>query len=260
MSNSKQAAATNNKSFLTVKNILRIMVLLCIIFVFCPVFLVSCSGQKIEMSLIDVLGGMSTTYGDTIVEAQPILIIGIILPILSLIFLFSKKKERRAAVVTCICTVADLVMWLIFKSKAEAAATEEGATFETLGTYTFNIIVLVLIAVISLLVVINKIQLETDIVAMAKGISTNVSGDRSTESPHELPHSVKAEKKALGYCAKCGKAIYTNDMFCAVCGTPVPKELLIVDEEKTPSEFCSSCGSKLKTDAVFCASCGKKVK
>lgn len=46
-------------------------------------------------------------------------------------------------------------------------------------------------------------------------------------------------------CSACGSVIQDGAKFCAVCGTPVIREI-----------FCTNCGNKLTAEQKFCPQCG----
>ena len=84
-----------NSSKFTVKNVLRVLALLAIIFVFCPSFLVSCSGQTKEINVMTAVGGMQTTSGGNVTEAHPIMLICLLIPAAILVLLFVNKLTEK---------------------------------------------------------------------------------------------------------------------------------------------------------------------
>mgnify|MGYP002513695579 CR=1 FL=1 len=83
----------NTKEFnlrFTVRNVLRALCALCTVFVFCPAFLVSCSGQNIKVSVMTAVGGMSA-YGEKVVDPHPIMLVCLLIPVVALVLLFVKK-------------------------------------------------------------------------------------------------------------------------------------------------------------------------
>ena len=51
------------KSIFSMRNIFKMLSLVCIVITFCPTFLVSCSGQKLDVSAMDLVTGISV-YGE----------------------------------------------------------------------------------------------------------------------------------------------------------------------------------------------------
>lgn len=67
-----------NKLLFTPQKILKILSLLCIVLVFCPSFLVSCSGQEIEVNVMTAAGGLSM-YGETVSKPYPIMLLCLVI-------------------------------------------------------------------------------------------------------------------------------------------------------------------------------------
>ena len=55
---------TGRKPVVTAKNIIRVLSVIVTIIFFCPTFLVSCSGQTIDVSAMNVVGGIKS-YGES---------------------------------------------------------------------------------------------------------------------------------------------------------------------------------------------------
>lgn len=72
----------------TFKNLLRLSALLCMIFVFTPSFLVSCSGQEMGVSALTAIEGVSV-YGETIVEPHWWILVCLLIPLAILAILFT---------------------------------------------------------------------------------------------------------------------------------------------------------------------------
>ena len=80
------------KPVVTVRNIMRTLAMLCIAFVFCPSFLVSCSGQTMEFGTMDLVMGLEK-YGQKM-DPYPALIICLVLPAAVLAVLFVKTIAK----------------------------------------------------------------------------------------------------------------------------------------------------------------------
>ena len=78
------------KSMFTVKNVMRGLALFCIVCVFCPSFMVSCSGQNMNVSVMTAVRGVSV-YGEKVVDAYPIMLICLLLPVAVLIALIVRS-------------------------------------------------------------------------------------------------------------------------------------------------------------------------
>lgn len=253
---SNQNTVIEKQSLFTVKKILRVLSLLCIVFVFCPSFLVSCSGQVIEVDVMTAVEGLSM-YGETVVEPHPIMLICLLLPITILILLFVKKfSESKVAAIISGCAIIDLVIWLIFRITVKEMAEENGCMFETTPWYVMNVILLILMISMSVLVFIKKLEMNSELISIfSGGAATNIKN-----------------RKIIGYCYKCGNAIEYGCKFCTTCGTAVPEGMLVevkketkekanaeVDSMNERNAFCVKCGAKLEADAIFCEMCGGKI-
>lgn len=238
------------KAIFTVKNIMKVLSVLCIVFVFCPSFLVSCSGQTLKISAIKAVGGISM-YGDKVVKPYPIMLLCLLIPVAILVLLFIKKISGNIlGVIVLACSAADFIIWLIFRATAKNMAEESYCTFKTTAWYVINLIVQILLILLSVLIVIKKMEMDTDLIAIfTKG---------------SVPKTVNETKEApIGYCTECGSPITYGKKFCISCGTAVPEDMIAeaeaakkaVEETKT----CQQCGAKLQEGAAFCVSCGAKV-
>lgn len=287
---------SQKKSMLTVKNILRVFSLLCIIFVFCPSFLVSCSGQNVNVSVMTAVAGVSA-YGNQVVDPYPIMLVCLLIPIAVFVLLFVKKfTDNKIALTILVCTVVDFVIWLIFRSSVKKIAEDNYCTFKTTGWYVINIIVILIMILLSALVVMKKMQMDTDLLIAFSGGGTQSAMNQMVSVVTQLADNVasninnKSQKEnAIGFCSKCGSPITYGHKFCTSCGTPVPDSMLAEaeaakkvaeeaagkEEKRIASEsakgeqdlhnnserpmFCQQCGVKLEANAVFCESCGTKI-
>lgn len=233
---------TAKKPVVTVKNILRVLSVIVTIIVFCPTFLVSCSGQKIDVSVMTAVGGLES-YGETVVDPHPVMLICLVLPVAILVCLFLKKlTDSRIAVISAACGAADLIIWFIFKSEVKKAAESNYCTFKTTGWFTFNIISLVMIVALSVLVILKVLQLEADLLKQFGGANgaqnamnqMSAAVSQMSSSVSQLAENVSASVKqnkipkenVMGYCSKCGSPLVYDNRFCTSCGAPVPESMI----------------------------------
>ncbi|MGN1165951.1 MAG: zinc-ribbon domain-containing protein [Lachnospiraceae bacterium] len=248
--NEGQTNSNSRKAVFTVKNILRVLGLLCIIFAFCPAFLVSCAGEKMNVTVMTAVEGVSM-YGEKVVKPHPIMIVCILIPIAVLVLLFLNKlsEKKTAAIISGICA-ADVVVWLIFRATVKNIAEENYLSFETTAWYFINLIALILIIILSVLGIMKKVRLDADLLEhvsnenvqgkleQVTNVVNQVSGQMSAMVSNAAS-SVSNKKKlidAIGYCTRCGSPIEYGVKFCTSCGAPVPEDLIAEAEEKRKAE------------------------
>ena len=291
-----ESNVAQGNSLFTVKRVLRVLALLLIVFVFCPSFLVSCSGQNVNVSVMTAVGGVSA-YGEKVVDPHPIMLICLLLPIVMLVVLFAKKiLDTTVAIISFVAAAIDFVIWLVFRSSVKKLAEDNYCDFKTTGIYVINIIVLILILLLTLMMIIKKLEMESDLIQIFTGGSTQKALDQMSSAVNQMSTAVSqmagnvvsniAEKNnkvsVIGYCQKCGSGIPYDCKFCTSCGTPVPEELILAAEEKKKAEEEAKKAAEeaenvaqekvtetditnnLKTDgngekAVFCQQCGAKL-
>lgn len=155
--------ASEKKPRFTVKNILRILTVLCMIFVFCPAFLVSCSGQDVNVNVMTAVEGVKA-YGETMVKPQPLMLLCLLLPIAVMVLLFVKKfTEKLNSTIILGCTAVDLVIWFIFRGAVKKIAEENFCTFKTTPWFVLNVIAMLLIIIANALILLGKMQMDTDL-------------------------------------------------------------------------------------------------
>ena len=240
---------SEKKSIFTVKIILRALSVLCIIFVFCPSFLVSCSEKNINVNVMTAVGGLSV-FGEKVVDPNPIMLICLLIPVAVLILLFVKKyTDKKKAGIIAGCTAVDLVIWFIFRATVKKMAEESFCSFKTTGWFVINIIVMLLIILLSELVVLSKMEMDTDLIIVFSGGGTQGALNKMSATVNQISNVVtqlavnaadnaadntssKTQKeKAIGFCTKCGSPITYGCKFCTSCGNPVPESML-ADAEK----------------------------
>ena len=177
-------------SLFTVKNVLRMLSLLVIIFVFCPSFLVSCSGQTVNVSVMTAVGG-AKAYGETVSDPHPIMLICLIIPIIMLVVLFLKKMlDNVTAMITLVSAAVDFVVWLFFRSSVKKFAEKNYCEFKTTGVYVFNSIVLILIILLTVMVVIKRLSLDQDLIQVFSGGGTQNALNQMTKAVNQMSSAV----------------------------------------------------------------------
>lgn len=160
-------------SFFTVKNILKIISIICLVLVFMPSFLVSCSGQTYQVRVVDVVSGKFDDYmayaGSSVNKAHPSLYLFFIIPVAVVVLLFIKRMVNNLkAIVISGAIAVDLFCWYRFYSQAKTLSAQYYCTFETTVWFTLNIVLLVIIFVASILTLLHVFEFDTDIVSKIK--------------------------------------------------------------------------------------------
>ncbi len=227
-------------SIFTVKKVLRVLTLLCIIFVFCPFFLVSCSGKNINVGVMTAVGGLSV-LGEKVVDPHPVMLICLLGPILVLVILFLKKiANKKKAIMIAICSAINLIILFIFRASVKKIAEESYCSFKTTGWYILNIIVLLLIIVLSVLVVLSKMEMDTNLVTTLSGDGAQGALNQMSTTINQMSSVVtqlagnvatnisnrSQKENTIGFCSKCGSSIAYGCKFCTSCGTKIPESIL----------------------------------
>ena len=167
-----------NNSYFTVKNISKVLAIVCLIVVFLPSFLVSCSGQTYNVDVLQVATGNYTSevkntleyYADArIAQAHPFYFLCILIPIAVVLLLFINKVVDSLKAKIIIGAVAvDLLVWYRLYSQVKNYASQLYSTVETTAWFKIDIACLILILIISILIVLHVFEMDTDIIAKIK--------------------------------------------------------------------------------------------
>lgn len=232
---------TEKKPVVTVKNILKVLSAIVAVIVFCPTFMVSCSGQNMNVSVMTAVGGVKS-HGETLVSPHPIMLIALLLPVAMLVVLFLKKfTDNKVALITTICGAVDFVIWLIFRSSVKKIAEDNMCSFKSTGWFTLNIISLIAIIVLSVLVVAKILHMQEDLLKRFSGEGAQDTLKQMSEAVGQMSDSVGQlagnvaanvnkmripKEDIIGYCSKCGSPLVFDNKFCTSCGTPVPESMI----------------------------------
>lgn len=256
-----------NEPIISAKNIIRIFAAICFIICFCPTFLVSCADVEQPVSAYAVMKGIDSGYREIQSEPYPMLCIVLILPIVIMTVSFmGALNDRGMAGVILLCALADMGIWFVMKNEIKKYAEENYCNFYTTGWYTFNMISLSIIIVLSLSVVLGVIGFSKISIKSGPG----GVGVINIYQPIIDSRSVNNESEdVIGYCKKCGSVIRYGRNYCTRCGEAVPEAIILEAEAKrkareeasysVKTSYCAKCGAKLKEGAVFCTACGTKV-
>lgn len=273
-------AENNGKSLVTARQIMRFLSFICIVVVFCPSFLVSCSGQSKGISILTAAGGLSV-YGETIAKPQPLMLVCLLLPAVILALLFMKKlSEKQNALIIAICGISDFVIWMIFKAVVKKIAEDHYCEFKTTGWYLLNNLALFFLILFALLILLQKLEMDTDILALLSGGGTERAMNKMSESLAKISDSLTKSSdsvtkrsdsatKASDSPTEISKTeTKTTDSSTEISETQTKNHEVANDltekagshaeEEEEKPKFCQECGKPLDPDAAFCKYCGTK--
>ncbi len=273
-------AENNGKSLFTARQIMRVLSFICIIVVFCPSFLVSCSGQSKGISVMTAVGGLSV-YGESIAKPQPLMLICLLLPAVILALIFMKKlPEKQNALIIVICGISDFVIWMIFKSVVKKIAEDHYCEFKSTGWYLLNNLALFFLILFALLILLQKLEMDTDILSLLSGGGTQGAMNKMSESLAKISDSLTKSSdsvtkrsdsatKASDSPTEISKTeTKTTDSSTEISETQTKNSEAANDltekagshaeEEEEKPKFCQECGKPLDPDAAFCKYCGTK--
>ncbi len=228
-------------SLFSVRRVLKLLVYVIIIMFFCPNFLVSCDGSRnIKVSGVTAVGGLKA-YGEYVVEPQLILIVLLVLPIIALAMLYSKKKQsKQAATIVMLCTAINAIVWFVFMFAAKGIAEDNYCQFSTTFWFYFNIITHIATIYLSLCAMSGKLHLDGDLLSSINNEQTQMAVNQMgktlkkasqnvTKTAGDVMKTISSntpQSNVIGYCPNCGEPITAGNKFCASCGSPVPEDLL----------------------------------
>ena len=273
-------AENNGKSLVTARQIMRVLSFICIVVVFCPSFLVSCSGQSKGISVLTAVGGLSV-YGESIAKPQPLMLICLLLPAVILALLFMKKlPEKQNALIIVICGISDFVIWMIFKAVVKKIAEDHYCEFKTTGWYLLNNLALFFLILFAILILLQKLEMDTDILSLLSGGGTKEAMNKMSESLAKISDSLTKSSdsvmkssdsvmkssdsgtKVSDSATKSSDSV-TKSSDSATKNSEAANDLTEkagshAEEIEEKPKFCQECGKPLDPDAAFCKYCGTK--
>ena len=242
-----------------VKNIIRLLSILLMVFFFVPSFMVSCAGYgNIKISAFKAMTGIKIE-GESVTDPKIICIIMLLLPIamLALWCLKSVLKDKIAAIASGSCAVVDFIFWIALCVGVNKEATDNYCTAKVTAGFIFNILFILAIVVLDLLIIINVLQAEKPLIRqkMMNGYQgmpqQNMYGNVPPQQgqfqgqfqgqpmpPQQqgqfqgqpMPpqqqgqfqsQPVQPQQPVQPVCSKCGAPLVAGNKFCTKCGNPV---------------------------------------
>ena len=196
------------------------------------------------VSVMTAVSGVKM-YGESVVEPHPIMISCLLTPAAILAILFIKiYTEKHNAMVVTLLSVVDIVTWVLFCSTVKKAAEDYNCRFKTTGWFLLNMVSLVLIVLLSGLIALNKLHMDTDLIEAVSGGEIIGALNQMSTSMRQMSKAVthlsenmgnhsasrKGKHNTIGFCSKCGNTIELGDRFCTSCGYPVSHNTVTEEE------------------------------
>lgn len=200
--------------FLTLRNVIRALSVLLIIFFFVPSFMVSCSGESVKFSAASAMVGVKYE-GEKMSEASPMVALLIILPIAILVIWCLKNvlKDKIASIIGVACAGLDLIMWFVVRMGVAANAEEIYGTSKVLAGFVFNIIFVLLVIAANVLILINLIQADKPLIG-----GSDVMPQQNMQQNTYQSAPTEAAPTQSAFCTKCGAPLTPGTKFCTKCG------------------------------------------
>ena len=180
-----------------------------------------------------------------------------------------KLSEKQNALIIAICGISDFVIWMIFKAVVKKIAEDHYCEFKTTGWYLLNNLALFFLILFALLILLQKLEMDTDILALLSGGGTEGAMNKMSESLAKISDSLTKSSDSV---AKVSDSLTKSpDSVAKVSDSPMksPDSVAKISDSLTKSsdsvekkeekpKFCQECGKPLDPDAAFCKYCGTK--
>ena len=225
-------SGNNFTKHIHVKNIIRLLSILLMVFFFVPSFMVSCAGYgNIKISAFKAMTGIKIE-GESVTDPKIICIIMLLLPIamLALWCLKSVLKDKIAAIASGSCAVVDFIFWIALCVGVNKEATDNYCTAKVTAGFIFNILFILAIVVLDLLIIINVLQAEKPLIKQKmmngyQGMPQQQGQFQGQPMPPQQgqfqSQPVQPQQPVQPVCSKCGAPLVAGNKFCTKCGNPV---------------------------------------
>lgn len=220
----------------TVRRVMKIFLYVILLGFFCPVFMVSCGGVgSKEVSAMDIATGIKIG-GYDVVDPMPIVFISLLLPLIALVFLYLRKyADKMVSAVTTACTGINMVSWMIYIYQANKIKSSGYASVKFTGWLYINVISMIVVIALSIMAVLGKFRLDSDLVRYLSGGSAALNMGSLAGSARSAAGKVST---------------FAGELSRSGGGTPV---------RRNPGGYCHNCGSPLVKGNLFCSNCGARV-
>ena len=213
----------------------------------------------------------------------------LVFPVVMLVTWILKDKinAKLACIISIICSVIDLIIWIrIFNNAKKYFGTVCSVTIFTILTF----IILLALLVGAILIMYGKLQADktvqessinmNDIKDVTSGIAKSAA-KAANKAANTVAKATEVAAKGKT-CQKCGAQIPAYSVFCSSCGAkyeePVqqqpaqenvqwqqPMDTAATTQEGTftspeaQQKTCPNCGSLITEGQAFCVNCGQKI-
>ena len=220
------------EDILTIKNLIRLLAGLCLLFFFAPMYKITIAGVA-SRSISGWNGLMGVTMNDVkVLDGNPVYLLPLLLPaaILAVTFLGRQLTDRIVLIIISICSGLDILFWIILFFHCAGKVKEYTETSSPYGNsfenpfnlyfdnylqiklditawYILTILFLIAILTLSILCTLGKLRLNGLIPSGYRG------GSHEKWEP--------AETQRVRFCPACGNRIDHSGKFCGRCGNPL---------------------------------------
>ncbi len=251
-----------------VKNIIRLLSILLMVFFFVPSFMVSCAGYgNIKISAFKAMTGIKIE-GESVTDPKVICIIMLLLPIamLALWCLKSVLKDKIAAIASGSCAVVDFIFWIALCVGVNKEATDNYCTAKVTAGFIFNILFILAIVVLDLLIIINVLQAEKPLIRqkMMNGYQgmpqQNMYGNVPPQQGQFQGQPIPPQQQGQQFQGQPMPPQQQGQFQ----GQPMPPQQgqfqsQPVQPQQPVQPVCSKCGAPLVAGNKFCTKCGNPV-
>ncbi len=251
-----------------VKNIIRLLSILLMVFFFVPSFMVSCAGYgNIKISAFKAMTGIKIE-GESVTDPKVICIIMLLLPIamLALWCLKSVLKDKIAAIASGSCAVVDFIFWIALCVGVNKEATDNYCTAKVTAGFIFNILFILAIVVLDLLIIINVLQAEKPLIRqkMMNGYQgmpqQNMYGNVPPQQGQFQGQPMPPQQQGQQFQGQPMPPQQQGQFQ----GQPMPPQQgqfqsRPVQPQQPVQPVCSKCGAPLVAGNKFCTKCGNPV-
>ena len=186
---------------------------------------------------MDAAIGMSSG-GQQITEANPVLLLCVLLPVLVTGILFVKKiKDKASSVIVVALTAADILLWILFNIGVKREAEMNYCTAKATGWYVVNMIAMIVLVAFGVLVYNGRIYYDGFLFTTMSNEDAKRQmshfGKRVTNSVSKIASDLTKDdinpEDIAGYCPKCGSPVVKDSRFCNKCGNDVSASIKAED-------------------------------